>query len=150
ELTLSVDTADPDEIARHLRRAADQVARRLRRSGHVARGVRVKLKRHDFRLLTRQRSLAERSDVAEDLYRVAVGLLPSFGQPLPQVRLVGIAAFDLMPAEPPAQQTLLGGPSRARDLEVAMDEVAQRFGKGVLSRASDLIRDRGVGQGVDL
>src|SRR5690606_34656665 len=123
--------------------------RRLRKAGAAARGVRVKLKRHDFRLATRQRTLAEPSDVAEDLFRAAVSLLPSFG-PLQPVRLVGLAAFDLVLAEQSAQQALLGGRSKARDLEVAMDRIAERFGRGVLSRASDLIRDQGIGPGVDL
>ena len=149
ELTLAVDTDDPVEICRHLRGAADKVARRLRHGRLTARGVRVKLKRHDFRLATRQKTLPEPSDVAEDLFGAARSLLPAF-EPLQPVRLVGLAAFDLVPAGQSPQQTLLGARSRARDLEIAMDRIAERFGRGVVLRASDLVRGPGVGQGVDL
>ena len=149
ELTLAVDTDDPVEICRHLRGAADKVARRLRHGRLTARGVRVKLKRHDFRLATRQKTLPEPSDVTEDLFGAARSLLPAF-EPLQPVRLVGLAAFDLVPAGQSPQQTLLGARSRARDLEIAMDRIAERFGRGVVLRASDLVRGPGVGQGVDL
>src|SRR5690606_720324 len=62
EITLEVDTRARDTIAFHLRREADKVARRLRKAGLRARGVRVKLKRHDFKLLSRQRTMREATD----------------------------------------------------------------------------------------
>ena len=42
--TLAVDVASVEEIERYLRRAAERIARRVRAQGHVARGVRVRLK----------------------------------------------------------------------------------------------------------
>ena len=54
EATLEDDIAGRDAVFKHLLPAADTVGRRLRESGRVARGVRVKIKRSDFRLLTRQ------------------------------------------------------------------------------------------------
>jgi DNA polymerase IV len=152
EMTLSADTADLAAIKYHLRRAADKVARRLRRAGCGARGVRVKLKRHDFRLSTRQQLLAAPTDVAEELYRAAVSLLASV-EPLEPVRLVGLAAFDLAPVDRATMQhDLIDSRSRARDLEVAVDRIAERFGQGTVSRASELIRDPGIGSspGYDL
>ncbi|HEX7080344.1 MAG TPA: DNA polymerase IV [Gammaproteobacteria bacterium] len=150
ELTLSADTQSAHELELHLHRSADKVARRLRRAGLCARGVRVKLKRYDFKLMSKQRALAEPTDVAEDLYRAARALLRSFG-PLPPVRLVGLAAFELVPRpEGATQGDLLSPRSRMRDLEVALDRLAERFGPGVVTRASELVRDRGVGEGTNL
>src|SRR5690606_12991600 len=94
EVTLEADTRSRQTTAFHLRQEADKVARRLRKAGLSARGVRVKLKRADFKLLTRQRVLAAPTDLADDLHRAALSLLDAFG-PLPAVRLVGLAAFDL-------------------------------------------------------
>jgi DNA polymerase-4 len=95
ERTLSVDISARPEIEQHLRTAADTVAARLRRHGIAACGVRVKLKRSDFRILTRQRPLAAPSDVAAELFHAAAGLLEEFGDPGP-FRLVGLAAYDLV------------------------------------------------------
>ncbi len=131
EATLEADTESLLEIRMRLREAAEGVARRLRATGFVASGVRVKLKRHDFRLLTRQRRLPA-TDVADDLYRAATALLPSFGAIAP-VRLVGLAAFELAPAGAPGQRTLLGSEGR-RELEVALDRIDARFGAGTVRK----------------
>ena len=68
ERTLNVDVVARADIEAHLRLAADAVAQRLRRSQRRARGVRVKLKTTDFRLLTRQALLSEATDVAAVLF----------------------------------------------------------------------------------
>ena len=140
EVTLEVDTRSRDDVASHLRREADKVARRLRKAGVRAHGVRVKLKRHDFKLMSRQRVLAAPTDVADDLYRAAIALLDAFG-PLPAIRLVGLAAFDLEPAVPDEQADLLVPRTRMRDLEVVLDKLADRFGEHAVKRASALVRD---------
>jgi DNA polymerase-4 len=152
EWTLESDIDSPREVALHLRRAADKVGRRLRKAGYLAGGVRVKLKRHDFRVLVRQRALGQATDVADDLYRAALELLPAFGSPLPRLRLVGLAAIDLARAgaEPPQAELVSPDRSRIRDLEVTLDRLEQRFGPGVVSRASEKLADRGVGGGSDL
>ena len=144
EITLDEDTRSRETIAFHLRREADKVARRLRKAGLRARGVRVKLKRHDFALLTRQRAVAEPTDVADDLYRAALALLDAFG-PLPPVRLVGLAAFDLEPAETESQPDLLTPRKRMRDLEITLDKLVERFGENVVKRASALRETRAPG-----
>jgi len=144
EITLDEDTRSRDEIAFHLRREADKVARRLRKAGLQARGVRVKLKRHDFRLLSRQRALSEPTDVADDLFRAAIALLDAFGA-LPPIRLVGLAAFDLDSGEANDQPDLLAPRKRARDLEVTLDKLAERFGEHVVKRASALRETRPPG-----
>src|SRR5690606_23086971 len=144
EITLDEDTRSRDAVALHLRREADKVARRLRKAGLRARGVRVKLKRHDFRLLSRQRALGEPTDVADDLFRAALALLDAFG-PLPPIRLVGLAAYDLDSGALHDQPDLLAPRKRMRDLEVTLDKLADRFGEHVVKRASALRETRTPG-----
>lgn len=144
ELTLETDTRSREEIAHHLRREADKVARRLRKRGLVARGVRVKLKRQDFKLLTKQRTLAEPTDLADDLHRAAIALLDSFGA-LPPVRLVGLAAFQLDAEQRQAQHDLLAPKARIRNLETTLDKLAERFGENAITRASSLRRGERAG-----
>jgi DNA polymerase-4 len=137
ERTLHEDVTSREEIKTHLRHSADKIGKRLRRAGLVARGVRVKLKTHEFRLLTRQCSLDEPSDVADTLYLTGADLLRQFDDPGP-FRLVGMAAFDLLGRKNPQQLGLLGNSDRQRRLEVTLDEITRRFGDDTVHRADEL------------
>jgi DNA polymerase IV len=150
ERTLNVDVSTRVEIEHHLRKAAETVASRLRRRGARAHGVRVKLKRTDFKILTRQCSLTSPSDSAAQLFAAAAGLLGAFGDPGP-FRLVGLAAYGIAEAEESAQLDLpMLGASRNRNLEATLDRLSDRFGEGIVQRAAELVRDRGVGVGANL
>jgi DNA polymerase-4 len=151
ERTLNVDVTARAEIEAHLRQSADTVAARLRRSKRLAGGVRVKLKTSDFRVVTRQAALAEGSDVAAVLFAHAKALLDALEEPGP-FRLVGLAAYDLGAAEATGAQLdlLPEAGSRERRLETAIDALVDRFGRGVVQRAGDLRRDRGVGVSANL
>lgn len=150
ERTLEHDVAEPREIEAYLRRTAEAVGRRLRRNGVVARGVRVKLKRTDFQLLSRQTTLAEPTDSTARLFATAQALLPAFGASGPY-RLVGLAAYDLeAPAESPQLGLELDGQRRARELDGVLDAIAARFGPGAVRRASELTGDATLGTAVNL
>ncbi len=151
ERTLNVDVVARADIEAHLRLAADAVAQRLRRSQRRARGVRVKLKTTDFRLLTRQALLSEATDVAAVLLARATTLLDEISDGGP-FRLVGLAAYDLDAVSRAAPQLdlLPEAGDRERRLETAIDALVGRFGTGVVQRAGDLARDRGVGVAANL
>lgn len=151
ERTLNVDVSARTEIEGHLRQSADVVAARLRRSKRLANGVRIKLKTHDFRILTRQSALAEGTDVAAVLFTQARKLLDEIPERGP-FRLVGLTAYDLSAAEAPLGQLdlLPEAGSRERRLETAIDALVERFGRGVVQRAGDLRRDGGVGVSANL
>jgi DNA polymerase-4 len=151
ERTLSVDIGERAHIVGYVRLSADNVAARLRRSHRRARGVRVKLKTTDFRVVTRQRVLAQPTDVGAVLFAHACSLLEEVGEKGP-FRLVGLAAYDLVADEALGAQLglLPDGGERKRRLETALDAVAERFGRGVVQRAGDLGRDGGVGVAANL
>jgi DNA polymerase-4 len=134
--TLSRDVSSRDDVERHLKRSADRIARRLRRKGLTARGVRVRLKTADFHLLSRQCLLPDATDVGEVLFSAGRQLLSRFDHPGP-FRLVGMAAFGLQRANEPVQLDLLEQPS-ARRLEAALDAISLRFGENALRRARDV------------
>lgn len=146
--TLSEDICSHAAISRHLQRAADRIARRLRAKGYVATGIRVRLKTNRFQMLTRQRLHAQPMDTAESLHRAALSLLESFDHRGP-FRLVGLAAFGLSWRR---SRSSAGGPSislrqmdlfddnRQRSLETTIDGLISRFGKGIVTRARDLQR----------
>lgn len=137
ENTLERDLRGAVEIRPHLRRAADEVGRRLRRAGLRARGVRIKLKTAGFRLFTRQMRLSEATDVAEVIYAAADALLAQLELVEP-VRLVGVTGYDLT-EEAAAQLDLFASATpRRRALEATLDRVREKFGDAAVQRADDL------------
>ena len=150
EHTLETDVDSAQELRFHLREAADTVGRRLRRQGYVARGVRVKLKRADFQLVTRQALLAEPTQSAEQLWRAAVSLAQGLEGQGPY-RLVGVVAFELGMRDGASQLDLLAPPlARADRLEAALDAVEERFGAGAVQRARERMRPVVVEGATDL
>lgn len=139
EHTLDKDVREKAEIKLHLRQSADAIGRRLRQKRYVAFGIGVKLKTTDFQILTRQRRLSEPTDVTEKVYSVGVELLNEFNHPGP-FRLVGMVAYDIVGIDDWVQLDLFSTLARQRRLEVAIDELSERFGTDVVRRANDLIR----------
>jgi DNA polymerase-4 len=143
ERTLDKDMREKADIKYHLRRSADIIARRLRKKSYVAFGVGVKLKTTDFQIVTRQHRLSEPTDVAERLYSVGVDLLNHVDHPGP-FRLIGMVAYDLVGIDNLVQLDLFSILARRRRLEVAIDELAERFGANVVHRANDLTKPPGM------
>jgi DNA polymerase-4 len=136
ERTLNEDVIERADIARHLQRSADRIARRLRRKELRAGGVRVRLKTTSFKLVSRQCTLRAPSDVAQELYEAGISLLDRFEEPGP-FRLVGLTAFDLIRPSTATQQDLFSD-EKERRLETTLDELSARFGDNVMRRARDL------------
>ena len=142
EHTLDEDVHDKAEIKFHLRRSADTIGRRLRKKNYAAFGVGIKLKTADFQTVTRQHRLSEPTDVAKKLYSVGVTLLNHIDHPGP-FRLVGLVAYDLVDINNLVQLNLFSAFARQRQLEVAIDALADRFGTNVVCRADDLNKSPG-------
>ena len=141
ENTLDSDIVGEDAIRPWLLRAVDTVARRLRGEGLVAQGVRVKLRTHDFRLHTRQTTLAKATRATRPIAEAAESLLREFDLGLP-VRLVGCAVFELHEGDGGRidQLDLFEAPHTEHDerLDRTLDEVHERFGERALTRARHL------------
>jgi DNA polymerase-4 len=139
EYTLEQDIVGAEKIRKHLKRSATRVAKSLRRKGLVAKGVRVKLKTKDFRLLTKQTPITPPTDSAKTLLTTATALLQQFDLTEP-MRLVGLAAFNLAADEDPAQGTLFVDEKneRQRRLEKTLDDLQHRFGNKVVKTGEDL------------
>src|SRR5690606_19087034 len=136
ENTFPEDVSDRERLRAVLLEHAESVARRLRRDGWLARTVvlKVKLARRrapgprGYPVLTRRTTLPEPSDDGGALARAASALLERT-PPVP-VRLVGVGATNLVAA---AQEQLAlfegaAARARARRLNRALDEIAERFG----------------------
>jgi DNA polymerase-4 len=146
ERTFERDIGGAEEIGFQLRKAADQVAARLRREGYATRGVRLKLKTAGFQILTRQVQLAHATQAGETLYQAVMQLVPGLIARGP-FRLIGVGTFALETAGESLQLGLLedGATVKHSKLEKALDALEARFGPGVVHRAGDLLRTQDLG-----
>ena len=97
ETTFPRDLADGSELRRVLAGVAEDVSRRLRKQPATARTIVLKLRYSNFRTITRQTSLAEGVDSAEQIIAAAGALLDKTAQPGDRFRLLGIHGTNLQP-----------------------------------------------------
>ncbi|MBU5422632.1 DNA polymerase IV [Cellulomonas hominis] len=137
EETFAVDVRDMRVVESKALELADRCAGRLRAQQLVARTVAVKIRTSDFRTLTRSRTLPQPTDVGRELYLAARDLLAAADLGGLPVRLVGVRAEGLMPAEdvvrqPTLEEAVAENADARRDAERAMDLVRERFGRSAI------------------
>jgi DNA polymerase-4 len=147
EETFGVDVADPVLIHRELLHLSERVAGRLRSAGWLARTVSLKVRFADFTTITRSRTLPVPSDVGQELYETARGLFDALGLDRVRIRLVGVRAERLTDTGTTPTQLVLGAREHGRrDVELAADRAARRFGAGGVRPATLLHRDGVTGR----
>jgi DNA polymerase-4 len=139
ETTFAEDIADADLLDGHIWRLAEKVADRAKAKGLAGRTVTLKLKRSDFKLLTRRLSLADGTQIADRLYRHARALYDQTDHPKPY-RLIGVGLSDLIPADTADRAGNLLDPQEARRIEAerATDAIRKRFGEGAIVKGRAL------------
>ncbi len=132
EHTFDVDTSDPEVLERTLLAMAEGVSGRLRAAGMRASTVTVKVRDTAFRTVTRQRTLAEPTDLTEPIWRTALDLArPEMRGK--RIRLLGVSASGMGERE---QLGLFEADDpRQRRATVAADELRRRFGPRAVTRA---------------
>ena len=132
EHTFDVDTSDADEIERTLLALSEGVAARLRAGGVRASTVAVKVRDSAFRTVTRRRTLAEPTDLADPIWRTALELVRPEVRGR-RIRLVGVGAHGL--GEPGQLPLFHDEDDRRRRAVEATDQIRRRFGSRALTRA---------------
>jgi DNA polymerase-4 len=143
EETFDTDIRAATELRAQLVHLADRTASRLRAQKLLAGRVSVKIRRGDFTTYTRQRSLKPPTQDTAIVSAAAEALLGAWlaSQPRAAVRLLGVGVSDLQSS---SQSDLfsdpLQGPDAGARLDSAVDGIRDRFGNGLLTRASLLPR----------
>ncbi|MDP6345201.1 MAG: DNA polymerase IV [Alphaproteobacteria bacterium] len=134
ETTFRQDIADRRELETILWRQSERVAERLKAAGLAGSTVVLKLRRSDFRILTRSRRLPDPTQLAETIYRQAGQLLVKEADGTPY-RLLGVGLMGMVPGET-ADPVDLADPAAPRraDAERAVDKVRQRFGRAAIQK----------------
>ena len=136
EETFATDIQGSAPLAVQLLRLADRTASRLRAQKLTAGTVSVKIRRADFTTYTRQRALGRPTQDTAVVAAVAKALLMRWlaTQPDAAVRLLGVGVSDLQLS---VQADLFSGsPAEGSRLDAAIDGIRDRFGSGILTRAS--------------
>jgi DNA polymerase-4 len=139
ETTFAEDIADPDLLDGHIWRLSEKVADRAKAKRIAGRVVTLKLKRRDFKLITRRTSLPDGTQIADRLYRTARALFDQTGHDQPY-RLIGVGLSDLIPAEVADRSGNLLDPQEAQriDAERATDAIRRKFGDDAILKGRAL------------
>ena len=135
----------PEALDARLVGLVDRVTRRLRTGRRCCRTVVLRLRFDDFTRATRSHTLTEATDATEPILATARALLVAA---LPMIErqgctLVGISLANLQ-ADAAGQLAFDVDAAHRRPLDVALDDVRERFGSGAISRAVLVGRDTGL------
>jgi DNA polymerase IV len=139
EETFEVDVAEHARLASEIVRLADRACARLRANELAAGCVTVKIRRADFTTYTRQRHIEPPTQETRVVTAIALELLRAWlvEQPRAALRLLGVGVSDLRPS---VQMDLftVAETGRNRQLDAAVDQIREKFGRVALKPASSL------------
>jgi DNA polymerase IV len=134
EETFPADVAERATLERAVVNFAEKISTRLRRAGKVGRTVQLKVRYHDFRTITRSRTLAEATDLSAQIGHTARELLHDV-ELGGGIRLLGVSIRQLesaaavqgaLPLDGAPESGDAQGPRQA--LERSVEEVRTRYG----------------------
>jgi len=141
ETTFSHDTADINELRRHLLLQAERVGRDLRRHGYLGRTIILKIKFSDFKTVSRSRTLRDFTHSTGVIFRTARDLLGEI-RLARKVRLAGIGIANLA-GRGMRQLSLITDnmAEKEQQLDMTVDMIRKKFGEGIIKRAGLLDLD---------
>jgi DNA polymerase-4 len=145
ETTFARDLTRLEDLEDRLSPLCDKVARHARTDGLAGLTVTLKLRRADFRIFTRRRTLGAPTQTAKTLFQNARSMLKieARGE---AYRLVGVGLANLCPAGGGADDLFPDDESRARRSESLVDGLRDRFGAQAMINARQLrVRSRKPG-----
>ena len=142
ERTFDTDVTDPDVVRSVLLGHVDHVATRLRRHGFCAGVVTLKIRFGQFKTISRSRTFDAPTDRTDLLWSAAEAIFDEWaGEHFQPVRLIGMGAGALRRAHR-GQMDLFEDPGdeRRRRVDLAVDEIKDRFGMSSIGRAGSARR----------
>jgi DNA polymerase-4 len=144
ETTFAEDISEMEVLRAWIVELTDQVARRLRRSDLYGRTVQLKVRFSDFKTITRSTTLPRATNSTQQIWQATNEMLSNR---LPAghlaVRLLGVGVTGFQSSKL-NQLSLFSDDSHEAQssLDVASDEIRERFGSKSIGRASGLGRRR--------
>ncbi|MGI6706451.1 MAG: DNA polymerase IV [Clostridia bacterium] len=135
-VTLPSDALSLNDIAPILLNCCEVIGTRLRQDGMQARGFGITLRYRDFTTHNRQITLEHETDITEEIYQQALGLVHKHwnGQP---VRLVGVYAMKLCRKAHEVQLTFFDHKrDKLEKLNQVVDRIRSKYGEHAVQRSS--------------
>ena len=134
ETTFAVDIKEKEVLLACLSQLSEQVASRLRAKDVKGKTVSIKIRFHDFRTITRSKTLSENSSQTMEIWEVVKQLFLSVAQEsIMPIRLVGVSVSGFA-SEERMQGDLFEQEVKQDKLDVLSDEINQRFGQAKIHR----------------
>ena len=133
EHTFEEDTASREELVTVLSVLCEKVSRRLRAQELKGKTVTLKLRTGDFRTITRDATLAERTNFFDVVYQTSRSLLDTFYDPGKKYRLIGVRVANFK--QPYVRDSLFEdiACAKAEKIHRAVDTIKAKFGeKGIV------------------
>jgi DNA polymerase-4 len=126
ENTFNTDLTTLDDLEAELWPLCEKVASKARRDGVASRVVVLKLRRTDFKIVTRRKTMPDLVQTARALFAIGRELLtPELGRPY---RLIGIGLADIQDAEDLPEGLFASPERRTLKTETTIDALRQKFG----------------------
>ena len=141
-LTFRRDLVGEEEIKAGVSILAQQVAARLRKHGMKGTTVQIAVRSPEFQTISRQKRCPVPTNVSRDITAAAMELLSACWSWNAPVRALTVTATGLLPEEEAGEQLDLFHPDAARQrekretIERTMDQLKERYGKGMVGFAS--------------
>lgn len=132
ETTFNEDLSALADLEDKLAPLCERVARQARAAGVAGRVVTLKLRRTDFKIITRRRALPVPTQTAKMLFAVARELLAKEAGGRPW-RLIGVGLAELMDAASVEHDLFAGAERKALVEEQTVDRLRARFGPGAVT-----------------
>jgi DNA polymerase-4 len=140
ETTFASDIQDKDVLLSMLSQLSEQVAARLRSKDIKGKTVSIKIRFHDFKTITRSKTLSESTfntmSIWQTVKQLFLNVVRAGAMP---VRLVGVSVSGFSSNEI-RQGDLFEQDARQDKLDVLSDEINQRFGKSGIHRGRKLTK----------
>jgi DNA polymerase-4 len=141
EHTFEEDTSSREELAAVLSVLCEKVSLRLRSDGLKGRTVTLKLRSGDFRTITRDVTLAERTNFFDAIYATSKSLFDASCVPAKKYRLIGVRVSNFR--QPYVRDSLFNDvrSEKAEKIHRAVDTIKAKFGEKGIFRGRSFLKN---------
>lgn len=141
EHTFEEDTANREELATVLSVLCEKVSRRLRSDGLKGRTVTLKLRSGDFRTITRDVTLPERTNFFDAIYTASKSLFDASCVPTRKYRLIGVRVANFK--QPYVRDSLFEEVTsdNTEKIHRAVDTIKAKFGEKGIFRGRSFLKN---------
>lgn len=139
-MTFPVDLFNTEKIRSEIYKLSDNVATRLRKHNKKCTVVQVHIKSPDFKIISKQKTVMTPTFVTNAIADCAYSLYCELRETMPVIRSLTVTAANLVAEDSGSQLTLTDtfSEEKKESLENAVDKLRDTFGKGIITRGSNL------------